>query len=101
MSVQSGLVSFEAGGAVVGAYLARPAGRGRRRSVNVAHELFGVNADIRQLVDALAEHGYVAIAPEFYHRHAPLGAAFERDDAGRKRGFELLHLLTRDGVIAD
>jgi carboxymethylenebutenolidase len=52
--------------------------------VIVAHELFGVNPDIRGVADDLAAAGYLAIAPEFYHRDAPLGRWLERDDAGRE-----------------
>ena len=41
--------------------------------VIVAHELFGVNPDIRGVADDLAGAGYLAIAPEFYHRDAAPG----------------------------
>jgi carboxymethylenebutenolidase len=85
----------------MGAYLARPAASGKRPGLIVAHELFGVNADIRAVVDRWAELGYVAVAPEFYHRDERDGVALERDEAGRKRGFELLHRLTRESVVAD
>ena len=40
----------------------------------VAHELFGVNPDIRGVADDLAGAGYLTIAPEFYHRDAPPAA---------------------------
>jgi carboxymethylenebutenolidase len=83
------------------AYLARPVSSGSWPSLIVAHELFGVNADIRGVVDACAALGYVTIAPEFYHRDAPPGLVLERDEAGRKRGFELLHRLTRGSVVSD
>jgi dienelactone hydrolase len=38
--------------------------------VIVAHELFGVNPDIRGVADDLARAGFLTIAPEFYHRDA-------------------------------
>jgi carboxymethylenebutenolidase len=41
-----------------------------------------------------------AIAPDFHHRSAP-GVESNRDPAGRDRGFELLRLMTRDGVLDD
>ena len=56
----------------------------------VAHELFGVNPGIREVADRLAEAGYLALAPEFYHRSAAPGRWLERDDAGRAEGFALL-----------
>jgi carboxymethylenebutenolidase len=83
------------------AYLARPASPGKWPAIIVAHELFGVNPDIRGVVDALADLGYLAIAPEFHHRDAAAGVSLERDEHGRRRGFELLHRLTRESVIRD
>jgi len=72
-----------------------------RTGVIVAHELFGVNPDIQGVVDRLADAGYLALAPEFYHRHAEAGRWLERDDAGRAEGFALLHQLRRDQALAD
>jgi len=85
----------------MGAYLAVPAAGEPHAAVLVAHELFGVSPDIRGIADQLAELGYAALAPEFYHRHAPTGEWLARDDAGRARGFEQLKQLTRDGVVED
>ena len=90
-------------------YLADPAGARAgaragacaRTGVIVAHELFGVNPGIQGVADRLAGAGYLALAPEFYHRHATPGRWFERDDAGRAEGFALLHQLRRDQVLAD
>jgi carboxymethylenebutenolidase len=82
-------------------YQARPVGEQRAVGVIVAHELFGVNPDIRGVVDRLAGHGYLAIAPEFYHRNVPAGLWLQRDDAGRQQGFELLHKMTRSTALAD
>ncbi|RMI35868.1 dienelactone hydrolase family protein [Nocardia stercoris] len=81
------------------AYVARPSGS-VRGAVIVAHQLFGVTSDIREFADRLAGDGYLAIAPNFYHR-AGAGIALPVDDAGRAQGFELLGTLTRDGVVAD
>jgi carboxymethylenebutenolidase len=69
--------------------------------VIVAHELFGVNPDIRAVADDLARADYLAIAPEFYHRDAPAGRWLERDEAGRREGFALLHRLERPHALAD
>jgi carboxymethylenebutenolidase len=67
----------------------------------VAHELFAVNPDIRAVLEELAAVGHLTIAPEFYHRHAPAGQWFERDDAGRAEGFRQLHMLQREHALAD
>jgi carboxymethylenebutenolidase len=83
------------------AYLARPAADPAPTGVIVAHELFGVNPDIRGVADDLAGAGYLTIAPEFYHRDAAPGRWLERDDAGRREGFGYLHRLRRDQALAD
>ena len=67
----------------------------------VAHELFGVNPDIRGVADDLAAAGYLAVAPEFYHRDAEPGRWLGRDDAGRQEGFGYLNRLGRDQAVAD
>jgi carboxymethylenebutenolidase len=89
-----------ADGSVVGGYLARPAASGPRPGVLVAHELFGVTSHIREVCERLAGSGYVALAPDFYHRAKP-GTELAHDAAGRERGFELLGLLDRPGVLGD
>ena len=69
-------------GTTMHAYCARPApGQDTGQAptgVIVAHELFAVNPDIRGVTDDLAAVGYLAIAPEFYHRAAPPGRWLER-----------------------
>jgi carboxymethylenebutenolidase len=93
-----------ADGSVLSAYVARPArpaGGDSDTGVIVAHELFGVNSDIRGVTDDLAAAGYLSIAPEFYHRDAPPGHWLSRDEAGREEGFKLLNSLTRTQALAD
>jgi carboxymethylenebutenolidase len=88
-------------GSTLPAYVARPAADAAPTGVIVAHELFGVNPDIRGVADDLAGAGYLAIAPEFYHRDASPGRWLERDDAGREEGFGYLHRLGREQALAD
>ena len=90
-----------ADGTTLPAYLARPAANPAPTGVIVAHELFGVNPDIRGVADDLAGAGYLSIAPEFYHRDAGPGRWLERDDAGRQEGFGYLHRLRREQALAD
>ena len=90
-----------ADGTTLPAYLARPAATPAATGVIVAHELFGVSPDIRGVADDLAAAGYLAIAPEFYHRDAEPGRWLARDDAGRREGFGYLHRLGRDQALAD
>lgn len=81
-------------------YLARPVIPGPHPAVVVAHELFGVTAHVRDVCERLASHGYVALAPDFYHRSSP-GADLPHDPGGRERGFALLHQLRREECLAD
>jgi carboxymethylenebutenolidase len=83
------------------AYVARSVTAAAPTGVIVVHELFGVNPDIRGVADDLAGAGYLAIAPEFYHRDAPPGRWLERDDAGRQEGFGYLQKLEREQGLAD
>jgi len=88
-------------GSSLPAYLTRPAANPAPAGVIVAHELFGVNPDIRGVADDLARAGFLTIAPEFYHRDAAPGRWLERDDTGREEGFGYLNRLTRDQALAD
>jgi carboxymethylenebutenolidase len=87
-------------GTALPAYLARPA-TAPATGVIVAHELFGVNPGIRSVTDDLAKAGYLALAPEFYHRSAPAGRWLPRDDAGRAEGFGYLNQLHRQHALDD
>lgn len=57
-------------GASMAAYRAAPNGPAKAAIV-VIQEIFGVNAGIRRKCDALAEAGYLAIAPDLFWRIRP------------------------------
>jgi carboxymethylenebutenolidase len=59
----------------IAAYLARPDDRESHPGIIVLQEVFGLNDYIRDVVDRLADRGYVAIAPALFHRQAPNFAA--------------------------
>ena len=61
------------GSSPMAAYVARPAGGRRHPGLIVFQEAFGVNGHIRNVTDRFAAQGYVAIAPELFHRTAPAG----------------------------
>jgi carboxymethylenebutenolidase len=62
-----------ADGSKMQAYVARPAGGKSHPGLLVFQEAFGVNAHIRDVTERFARAGYVAIAPELFHRSAPAG----------------------------
>ncbi len=87
-------------GTTMGGYVARPTDPGPHPGVVVAMELFGLSAHVRDVCDRLATGGFVAVAPDLYHRTAP-GVELAEDAAGRERGFQLLHQQTREQVLRD
>ena len=52
------------------AYYAEPEGS-PKTAIIVIQEIFGVNAGIRRKCDTLAEAGYLAVAPDLFHKIAP------------------------------
>ena len=62
------------------AYVARPSAPGRHPGLIVFQEAFGVNSHIRNVSERFAAQGYVAIAPELFHRTAPAGFAGDYND---------------------
>lgn len=97
---ESAEIVVEEGLAPMGAFLARPAGAGPRGGVVVAPEMFGVSAHVRDVCERVARLGYVALAPDLYHRTAP-GTELPHDATGRERGFALLRRVTRAEVLDD
>lgn len=60
-------------GTTMQAYVARPQSGGPHPGLIVFQEAFGVNQHIRHVTERFAEQGYVAVAPELFHRTAPPG----------------------------
>src|SRR5258705_9998210 len=63
-------------------------------------EIFGINSHIRDVVERIAGEGYVALAPDFFHRTGP-GLEYGYDDAGMAGGTKLLMKLDADEMISD
>ncbi|HET7453255.1 MAG TPA: dienelactone hydrolase family protein [Thermoanaerobaculia bacterium] len=67
-------------------------------AVVVLQEAFGVDDHIRSVCRRFARSGYVAIAPELYHREGP-GRTFGYEDFAAVRPH--LAALTNDGIASD
>lgn len=100
MAVRSERVEIPVGGASMGGYLARPEGDDVLPAVIVYMEIFGVNDHIRSVVDRVAAEGFVALAPDYFHRTGP-GIELEYNDEGMGKGMGLLGQLQADEMIAD
>src|SRR3984957_6852709 len=62
------------------AFVARPTKSGKNPGMLVLQEAFGVNGHIRDVTKRVAREGYVAIAPELFHRTAPPGFEVSYDN---------------------
>lgn len=88
------------GTAQFNAYLAEPDGA-PRAAIVVLQEIFGVNAGIRRKCDTYAKAGYLALAPDLFHRFAP-GVELDSDfEPELQRAFGLMKQFDQDLGIAD
>jgi carboxymethylenebutenolidase len=85
-------------GTSMNAYTARPAEEGKFPGILVFQEAFGVNAHIRDITERIAREGYVAIAPELFHRTAP---GFEGSYTDRATIMPLMQAMKEPEQVAD
>ena len=100
VAIQGERVEIPVGDARMGGYLVRPQGAGPHPGVIVWMEIFGVNSHIRDVTERVAREGYVALAPDFFHRSFP-GLDVGYDEKGMEVGMKGLTALDADGMIAD
>jgi carboxymethylenebutenolidase len=67
-------------GSTMQAWVARPKEEGAYPGLLVFQEAFGVNAHIRDVAGRFAREGFVAVAPELFHRTAAPGTEVRYDD---------------------
>jgi len=87
-------------GGTMSGYLARPTAGGPHPAVIVYMEIFGINSHIRDVTERVAREGYVALAPDYFHRTGP-GIELGYDDKGMAEGMKHLGLLKADQMISD
>jgi carboxymethylenebutenolidase len=71
-------------GAEFDCYLAAPQNEGRLPAVVLASAVHGVDADLREIADEFAAHGYIAVAPDLFWRTTP-GPLGRDDDRTKER----------------
>lgn len=82
-------------------YLAKPAGDGPFPAIIVIQEIFGVNAVMRAICDALAAHGYLALSPDLFWRIEPGIDITDQTEAEWARAFELFNAFDVDKGMID
>ncbi|MBM4265316.1 MAG: dienelactone hydrolase family protein [Deltaproteobacteria bacterium] len=97
MESRSEEVRIEGKDGPMGAHLALPAGQGPFPAVIVAMEAFGLNDHIRSVADRIANEGYVAIAPDFYHRSSDRVASY----SDLPKAIGLMRELSDERILAD
>lgn len=70
MDVTSATVQLNTADGKMDAYVARPKDGGTYPGIVVVQEAFGVNDHIKKVAERFAAEGYVAIAPDIYHRES-------------------------------
>jgi carboxymethylenebutenolidase len=66
--LDAAMVSIPTKTGAIPAYMAKPAGKKGLATVVVMHEIFGVHEHIKDVCRRFAKQGYLAVAPEFFHR---------------------------------
>jgi carboxymethylenebutenolidase len=84
-------------GSAMRAWVAKPEGT-PARGLLVFQEAFGVNAHIRDVTERFAKAGFLAIAPELFHRTAP---GFDGRYEDFPTAMTQLQAITEQGLDAD
>lgn len=82
-------------------YAARPDIAGNYPVIVVLQEIFGVNANIRSVVDSYASKGYIALAPDLFWRQEPNVALSPDSEADRTRAFALMRGMDAELAVKD
>lgn len=86
MVITSKYVDIPAAGAPMRTFVAAPKTPGKYPGIVCYSDIFQLTGPMLRSVSRLAGYGFVAAAPEIYHRVEPAGEAIPFDDAGRTRG---------------
>jgi carboxymethylenebutenolidase len=88
MLVTTEYVDIPAGGSPMRMFVAAPKKTGKYPGIICYSDIFQLTGPMLRACVRLAGYGYVAAAPEIYHRIEPLGTVIPFDDAGRTRGLD-------------
>ncbi len=85
---------------VLGAYVATPRVT-PAPAIVVVHEVFGVNADLRETCDELAAAGYLALCPDLFWRLEPGLELTDQSQAELAKALALYNAFDIDHGVAD
>ncbi len=80
------------------AYVSLPSTPAPHPGILVLQEALGVNSQIRGVADRYAQLGFVAIAPDLFHRIKP---GYEATTIVREDVMALVQSLTTEGLVSD
>jgi len=98
MEITKGMVEIQGKGGKLPGFLARPASGGPHPGVVVVMEAFGLNDHMKKVAERVGAEGYVALAPNLYHR-AEGKQVVGYDDLPAAIG--LMTSLTDDKILQD
>jgi carboxymethylenebutenolidase len=88
MVITTEYVDIPSGGAPTRMFVAAPKAASKYPGIVCYSDIFQLTGPMLRAVSRLAGYGFVAAAPEIYHRIEPPGTAILFDDAGRTRGMD-------------
>lgn len=98
MNVQENFLTVESHTGLMDLYVARPDSPHSHPVVIVLQEAFGVNQHIKDICQRLARAGFLAAAPELYHRQ---GRHLVASYGERKEFYPLMSKLTNRDIVDD
>lgn len=98
MPAETDAIVIATGDGAMPAHLARPSHREPRPAVIVVQEAFGLNEHIKDVAGRLADEGWVALAPDLYHRGGPGRTAAYSD---LPTAIAMMAALADDQIVAD
>jgi carboxymethylenebutenolidase len=98
MNTKSNVVTLDVTGSPMSAYVSRPDDDTARPGIIVFQEALGVNSQIRGVADRYAELGFVALAPDLFHRVKP---GYESNVLNMDELMPLIRAMTTEGFAAD
>lgn len=96
MNITKNFLTVETPTGLLDLYVATP--EKKSPVILVFMEAFGINHHIQSVCERLAQEGFMAVAPDFYHRE---GRRIVVDYGNREAIFPLLRKLTNDEIIED